>query len=251
MIVDPDFFTHWKTRIVQNELGNDGVLAVLKLWAFCHSRRQDVFELTPRKLAGICDWSGDPQALFDVLTAEDSFLDRLEPDENVNRDFVPTLDPLCESGNPDEMGLSTHFDPHGIFRVHDWREVNRALTSKWNNQNARKQGLSNESNTSRIRNENDSLSSLPFSSLPKVGSKKAKKGTLEELQNYCQSIGLPASDGETLFHQWEGNGWTNNGGPIRSWKSTIQAWRGKGYLASQKSANGNGSTDSGFSTIKL
>lgn len=64
--------------------------------------------------------------------------------------------------------------------------------------------------------------------------KSNAKGTLEELKAFAVEIGLPASDGETTFNSWEGNGWTNDKKQIKDWKATIRAWKGKGYLPSQK-----------------
>jgi hypothetical protein len=54
------------------------------------------------------------------------------------------------------------------------------------------------------------------------------------LEDYCQSIGLPRSDGTALYHKWEANGWTNSGKPIKDWKLTVLAWKDYGYLPSQK-----------------
>lgn len=51
---------------------------------------------------------------------------------------------------------------------------------------------------------------------------------------------MPESDGEACFHQWEGNGWTNNGKPVKGWKATIKSWSLKRYLASQKSPAAHG-----------
>jgi hypothetical protein len=55
-----------------------------------------------------------------------------------------------------------------------------------------------------------------------------------EVIAYCLEIGLPESDGRTMFAKWEGNGWSNGGKPIKDWKATIRSWRGEGYLPSQK-----------------
>jgi len=60
------------------------------------------------------------------------------------------------------------------------------------------------------------------------------RATKEELVSYCKSIGLPASDGETLFEKWNGNGWRNGQQSIKDWKSTVRSWKGYGYLPSQK-----------------
>lgn len=58
-------------------------------------------------------------------------------------------------------------------------------------------------------------------------------GTLEEIVTFALEMKLPRSDGETLFHKWEGNGWTNGGEKIKDWRATIRSWKAAGYLPSQ------------------
>ena len=59
---------------------------------------------------------------------------------------------------------------------------------------------------------------------------------MDDAKAFAASIELPESDGESCFHKWEGNGWTNNGKPIKDWKATIRAWKAQGFLPSQKAA---------------
>lgn len=69
---------------------------------------------------------------------------------------------------------------------------------------------------------------------------------LKVVSDFCESIGLPRSDGEACYHKWQGNGWTNGGKPIKDWKATIRSWKAAGYMASQrnngvdKPSGGNG-----------
>ncbi len=65
------------------------------------------------------------------------------------------------------------------------------------------------------------------------------KATIEELKAFCAEIGLPATDGEFMFHKWESNGWTNKGGPVLNWKAQIRSWKSAKYLPSQSSRNPN------------
>lgn len=60
------------------------------------------------------------------------------------------------------------------------------------------------------------------------------KGSLEECVDFCKCSGLEGSDGVWFFNKCEGNGWTNNGKPIRNWRATIRAWQSAGYMPSQK-----------------
>lgn len=63
-----------------------------------------------------------------------------------------------------------------------------------------------------------------------------KRGTAEELIAFCESNGLPASDGQACFDKWQGNGWKNGQNPIADWQATIRSWKAHGYLPSQKTA---------------
>ncbi|HEX7531461.1 MAG TPA: hypothetical protein VF333_09975 [Pyrinomonadaceae bacterium] len=57
---------------------------------------------------------------------------------------------------------------------------------------------------------------------------------LRVIEEFCVSLGLPKKDGESCFHKWHANGWTNGGRPIRDWKATIRSWKSSGYMPSQK-----------------
>lgn len=71
-------------------------------------------------------------------------------------------------------------------------------------------------------------------SAPEGESKKKAKGTLEELRAYAVEIGLPESDGESMFDHWESNGWKNGSNPVKCWKAGIRKWKSQGWLPSQK-----------------
>jgi hypothetical protein len=71
---------------------------------------------------------------------------------------------------------------------------------------------------------------------------KKVRATQEEVVAYCSSLGLPATDGEWLFHKWEGNGWTNSDKPIKDWQATVRSWKAAGYMASQKPSGRIGGT---------
>lgn len=74
-----------------------------------------------------------------------------------------------------------------------------------------------------------------------VKGKGRNKCTQLEAEEFCQSIGLPKTDGEAMFHKWEGNGWSLGTGKVRDWKSVIRQWKASGFLPSQKNVR-NGST---------
>lgn len=60
------------------------------------------------------------------------------------------------------------------------------------------------------------------------------KPTREEMVFFCESLGLPSSDGEILFDKWTGNGWKTAAGTIKDWQATVRSWQRQNYLPSQK-----------------
>lgn len=102
MIVDPDFFDHWKTVVLVEELEGDPAapLYILRLWAHCQNRRQWVFgSLTPKAIRALCRFRGDAQELIDALVAA-SYLD---------------------------------VDDNGVMTVQGWDEYNSQLIANWTN----------------------------------------------------------------------------------------------------------------------
>jgi len=72
-----DFFSHHKARKLKRRLGNDGIVALLQLWAYAAKTRPDG-ELTDMSIEDIeiaTDWSGEDGALVQTLT-DIGFLDR-------------------------------------------------------------------------------------------------------------------------------------------------------------------------------
>jgi len=64
------------------------------------------------------------------------------------------------------------------------------------------------------------------------------KPTQKEVEEFCIKIGLQRADGEWVFNKWEGNGWKNDGKPIKSWQATIRTWKPLGIFPSLKNAPG-------------
>lgn len=69
--------------------------------------------------------------------------------------------------------------------------------------------------------------------LPPPKASKAK-GSLEELKDYAEEIGLPASDGEYMFDHWTSNGWKNGSNTVKDWKAGMKKWKAQSWLPSQK-----------------
>jgi hypothetical protein len=73
MKLDPGFPNHWKTERLIEQLGADGVLAVLRIWGRAQiSRTFTGLQLTPKRLAMETKWKGDENRLFEVLTDKDA-----------------------------------------------------------------------------------------------------------------------------------------------------------------------------------
>ncbi len=80
MIVDPDFFDHWKTLLLVENLDGDQAapIYVLRLWAHCQNRRQSSFDnLSDRALKALCRFPGQANKLVSALS-ESGFVRRSE-----------------------------------------------------------------------------------------------------------------------------------------------------------------------------
>lgn len=77
MIVDPDFFEHWRTRMLVDALGGDQMapMYVMRIWAHCQSRRATSFNMPAAGLRALCRFNGDAELLESSL-AEAGFIQR-------------------------------------------------------------------------------------------------------------------------------------------------------------------------------
>ncbi len=70
MIVDPDFFDHWRTLMVADALGDQlAPVYIMRLWAHCQNRKADTFEIPPAGIKALCKYAGDADALESALVA--------------------------------------------------------------------------------------------------------------------------------------------------------------------------------------
>ena len=73
MKLDPGFPWHWKTERLIDELGAEGVVALLRLWGQCQIKREwKGLKMTPKRLAMETKWKGDENHLFRVFTDVDA-----------------------------------------------------------------------------------------------------------------------------------------------------------------------------------
>src|SRR5450830_626348 len=78
VIVDPDFFEHWRTRMLVDALGDDEMapMYVMRLWAHCQSRRAIRFDSMPSAgIKALCRFKGDAVTLESALV-EAGFITR-------------------------------------------------------------------------------------------------------------------------------------------------------------------------------
>lgn len=78
MIIDPDFFEHWRTRLLISALDDDekAPMYVMRIWAHCQTRRSTQFEgMSSQGLRALCRYAGDATILEQALT-EAGFINR-------------------------------------------------------------------------------------------------------------------------------------------------------------------------------
>lgn len=63
-----------------------------------------------------------------------------------------------------------------------------------------------------------------------VGTLKGRPKDQKEVESFCVSIGLLASDGEAMWLEWQERGY----GKTKDWKAKIRKWKIYGYHPSQK-----------------
>jgi hypothetical protein len=83
-------------------------------------------------------------------------------------------------------------------------------------------------------NKADPRISLQCLEFPGGTEPNAARGTQAELEAYAVQLGLPASDGASMFNHWEANGWMNGQNAIKDWRAGLRKWRDQGWLPSQK-----------------
>lgn len=77
MIVDPDFFEHWRTKMLIDALGKDQMapMYVMRIWAHCQSRRATSFIIPAAGLKALCRFEGDA-ALLETSLIDAGFIER-------------------------------------------------------------------------------------------------------------------------------------------------------------------------------
>ena len=73
MKLEPGFISHWKTELLIDRLGAEGLTVILRLWGNAQIRREwKGLQFTPKRLAMETKWKADENHLFSVLTDPDA-----------------------------------------------------------------------------------------------------------------------------------------------------------------------------------
>jgi hypothetical protein len=124
MIVDPDFFDHWKTRMVVDALGGDELapLYIMRLWAHCQTRKGEVFDIPTSGIKAICKYAGEAKVLEDALVSAD-YLIREDKTVTIvgwlekNASLVAAWSNGNLGGRPPKAKKETHGEPMENPRV--------------------------------------------------------------------------------------------------------------------------------------
>lgn len=153
------FFSHRKTLRLERELGAEGVLALLRLWAYAAANHPDgdLGDADDHDIAAIAGWRGDDSSAFVSALETCEFLDVLYPSSDSDPDRI-------RSGSEAESGSDPTRIRSGV-RLHDWathqpyiahREARqeaskRANQARWNRRKSLSRKGSSASDPDRIR----------------------------------------------------------------------------------------------------
>ena len=160
MKIDPGFINHWKTELLIERLGSDGVVAVLRLWGNAQIRRQySGLDLNPRRLALETKWKGNAKELFDTLT------------------------------DPDAPWLDKNED--GTFSIHDFGHHQKQVVALWENGN--KGGRPRKVSPAPSSKEEENNHPLPLPLTP-LGFKMKPNGFEKKPNGFCGEVEAAAYD---------------------------------------------------------
>lgn len=166
---------------------------------------------------------------------------------NLTQQEVETAIPILE--NPDPFSKNPECDGRRIIKAPGgWMVLNYEDYRNRQSEEERREymreymrdyrkGCKQAVNNVKASEDFPSASSSVSASSEKGDARGKNRCTQAEAEAFCESIGLPKSDGEAMFLHWEEKGW----GKVRDWKLTVRKWKSFGYLPSQK-AKGNGTS---------
>lgn len=197
--VQTSFWTHRKTMRLRARIGDSAFWLPPRLWSYAAENQPDgnFADYSAQELAMLLGYSEDAQAMLQALQ-ELGFMDGME--------------------------------------IHDWNEHNayhqtfadrakKAAEARWRGQDKTRQDKKGDK---QCLNSTQAMLQASDQSISKA------RGTIQDLRSFCVEIGLLASDGDSCFYKWEGNGWKNGTAAIKDWRMTIRSWKSAGYLPSQR-----------------
>jgi hypothetical protein len=224
-----------------NRVIRDGILTSEKV-----DKLSEPAELFYRRLMSVVDDFGRYSAHPTLLR---SSCYPLRIDAKTNRDMESYL---CECQS---AGLLIVYEADGkrYLEMSDFRQRLRVMSSKCPSPDGQTSVICQSDdgvNRSRSRNEEEEEEEVEENVEEGTGEKpqaathsqrksfsKKPESRDECITFCCETLDLPEQDGHWLWDKWQGNGFTVNGKPMKSWKHTAGAWRGQGYFPSQKMAN--------------
>jgi hypothetical protein len=81
--------------------------------------------------------------------------------------------------------------------------------------------------------------SVPTAGIGHGRVERGRPASEQDVTDYCATLNLPRSDGEYVWAKWNGNGFTNDGRPMKDWQAVIRSHAKAGYLPSQKQKEAN------------
>jgi len=204
--LDVDFLDNLKTRKLIKALGNDGVVSLIRLWAYV-SRRHPKGSLNgvgPEDLEDIAGWPGDPGA-FSSYLEEKGWLER---------------------------------DGEGRFVVHDWKEhqpyiyhsdkrkevARRGAEARWKTFNKRRRNAGSNAGSNAGGNAPIPSPAPKDSEVARVRATRFIPPTIDEVVAYCEE--RENNVDPYLFHaKYTANGWLlGNNQKMKNWKATVVTW---------------------------
>jgi len=208
MKIDPGFINHWKTQHLLDELGGDGLVALLRLWGQAQIKREwKGLTLTPKRLAMETKWKADENHLFSVLT------------------------------NPDAPWLDKNED--GTYDIHGFEEHQKQVIHLWNQ--GGKGGRPKKESISKDNNKEDTYSSsypisepnenhmvispIDYDSLAR--NNPNRYATYEQIKAYANSQPMAISDEciDAFFDKMDTNGFVcDRGFPLNNWRARFRTF---------------------------
>lgn len=219
LIVDPDFFDHWRTGMVINAL-NDAAAPVyiMRLWAHCQDRKAYEFAMPAAGLKAQCKCPADAQ-LFEESLIDAGFIRRDGDIVTVigwaekNAALIAAWGNGARGGRPKKNPTETHGLPMGNpARTHGEPMANPQETDK------RREEKIREENSSSLRSEEAPRAKrLPQDwALPDEWRAWARKerpdlnpeATADQFRDYW--VSRPGKDGRKLDWQATWRNWVRN-----------------------------------------